>query len=71
MFHTDLQKDKIFDIQKKYGDGVSLKSFTQEHLFILENNIPGKTINDIIQEFELITYEEYISRCTKFRNEHL
>ena len=68
LFHTDMQMKKIIEIQKKYGNDVVLKSFTEEHMFILENNVPGKTIKDIIKEFELITYKDYIARCTSYRN---
>jgi beta-ureidopropionase len=71
LFHTDMQMDKIAEIQAKYGEDVTLKSFTEEHLFILENNIPGKTIKDFANEFGLITYKEYISNCTEFRKKHI
>lgn len=71
LFHTDLQKDKIEHVLKKYGNLVDIKTYTEEHLFILENNIPGKTITDIIAEFGLVTYDDYISRCTRIRNSSL
>jgi len=71
LFHTDMQMGKIFEIQKKYGKDIVIKSFTEEHLFLLENNVVGKTIEDIIKEFELITYKDYISRCTSFRKRHI
>ena len=71
LFHTDMQMDKIREIQGKYGEGVTIKSFTEEHLFIVENNIPGKTIEDIIKEFGLSTYKDYIAKCTQFRNKHI
>jgi len=71
LFHTDLQMQHISQIQKKYGDGVTLTSFTEEHLFLLENNMEDKSINDIIGEFGLIPYREYIDRCTKFRDKYI
>ncbi len=70
-YHTDLQMNKIAEIQKKYGDAVTVKTFTEEHLFLLENNVPGKTVKDIAAEFGLISYKDYIARCTAFRNNHL
>lgn len=71
LFHTDMQMDKILKIQKKYGKDIVVKSFTEEHLFILENNVTGLTIQDIIDEFGLITYKEYINHCTNFRSDFI
>ncbi len=69
IFHTDSQMHKIAAIQKKYGDQVVVKTFTEEHLLLIENNLPGKTIADIAQEFSLTTYKDYIRQCTQFRNQ--
>lgn len=71
IFHTDLQMEKIQKIQHKYGSGIKIKTYTEEHLFILENEIPDKTIQDIITEFDLVSYSDYIARCTTFREKHL
>ncbi len=67
LFHTDKQMQKIIAIQKKYGDKVVLKTYTEEHLILLENLVPDKTIQDIIKEFDLVTYKDYIEQCTKFQ----
>jgi len=71
LFHTDLQMDKIAEIQKKYGDKVCVKVFHEEHLFLVENNMDNKNISDIIREFDLIPFNKYIDRCTQFRAAHL
>ncbi len=71
IFHTDNQMQKIAEIQKKYGNTVVVKTFTEEHLILIENNIPGKTIADVAQEFNLITYKNYIRQCTQFRQQFL
>jgi len=70
LFHTDKQMQKIMAIQKKYGDKVVVKTFTEEHLILLENLVPGKTIQDIIKEFDLVTYKDFIAQCTKFQAEN-
>jgi beta-ureidopropionase len=67
LLHTDKQIEKIIAIQKKYGDKVVLKTYTEEHLILLENLIPGKTIQDIIKEFGLVTYKDFIAQCTEFQ----
>jgi beta-ureidopropionase len=71
LFHTDKQMQKIIAIQKKYGDKVVLKTYTEEHLILLENLVPGKTIQDIIKEFDLVTYKDFIAQCTKFQAENI
>lgn len=68
LFHTDNQMNKILDIQKKYGPELIVKTYTEEHWILIENNVPGKTINDIAQEFELLSYRDYVARSTCFRN---
>lgn len=71
LFHTDKQMDQIAEIQKKYGSNVIVKTFTEEHLIIIENNLPGKSISDIAQEFNLVSYKDYIRQCTKYRDQYL
>ena len=68
LFHTDNQMNKILDIQKKYGPELIVKTYTEEHWILIENNVPGKTINDIAQEFELLSYKDYVEQSTCFRN---
>jgi predicted amidohydrolase len=68
LLHTDNQMQKIIAIQKKYGENVLIKAFTEEHLFLLENQIPNKTIKDLLKEFDLVTYKDYIEQCTILQN---
>ncbi len=65
LFHTDNQMDKILALQKKYGDQVAVRTYTEEHLFILESRAVDLSITDIIAEFGLETYRDYIRRCTE------
>lgn len=69
--HTDGQMHRIAEIQRKYGDAVKVKTFTEEHLMIIENNIEGRTIQDIISEFGIVSYEDYIANCTEYRKNFL
>jgi beta-ureidopropionase len=70
LLHTDFQMNKIIAIQKKYGDKVMLKTFTEEHLILLENQMTDRTVQDIMKEFDLVTYKEFIGQCTVFQNKH-
>ena len=64
VFHWDFQGDRVKDIVHKYGSRVSVETFDPEALFSLEPNHPDLSISEIIQEFELVTYRDYIGRAT-------
>jgi beta-ureidopropionase len=67
LLHTDQQMEKIIAIQKRYGQQMVVKTYTEEHLILLENLVPGKTVDDIIKEFGLVRYNDFIDRCTNFQ----
>jgi len=71
IYHTDMQMDKIIKIQSVYGKDISVKTFTEEHLFMLTNHRSDCTIKDIESEFSLVSYRDYIHRCTKYRNQKI
>lgn len=64
LFHADGNAAKIVAIQKRYGANVAVKSHTEEHLFVIECRDANLSITDVIREFELELYTEYISRCS-------
>ena len=65
LFHTDNQMHTLIEIQAKYGARVRLKTLTEEHLFTLESLDQRVTVADIITEFKLETFRDYIDRCSK------
>ncbi len=71
LFHTDLQMGKIAQIQTRYGADVAVKAYTEEHLVMIESLVPGLSVRDIMDEFELVSYRDYITRCTDFRTRAL
>lgn len=71
LYHTDNQMQRIAEIQTKYGADLAVKTFTEEHLILMENRIQGKTVDDIAQEFGLVPYKDYIAYCTEVRRRHL
>ena len=71
IYHTDKQMDKILAVQKKFGADVDLKAYTEEHLFMITNNRQDCSIKNIEQEFNLVSYKDYISACTDFRNKNI
>ncbi len=64
LFHTDGQAQHILPLQTRYGQRIRLESFTEEHLFSLESADPALSVDDIIAEYGLIEFDDYIARCT-------
>lgn len=71
LLHTDLQMGKIAEIQSRYGDEVAVKTYTEEHLILLESRSQRFTVRELMQEFGLVSYRDYIARCTEIRNQAL
>jgi predicted amidohydrolase len=71
LLHTDLQMDKIAQIQARYGSDVTVKTYTEEHLILLESMAAGLNVREIMEEFGLVSYRDYIARCTECRNQVL
>ncbi len=65
LFHTDNQMHKLLEIQARYGSSVRLHTLTEEHLFTLESLDEQLTVQDIVREFGLETYRDYIARCSR------
>lgn len=65
LFHTDGQMEKIQAIRKAYGDQVKVRAYSEMHIFIVESLSTQFTVDDIIEEYDLLSYEGYIQRCTQ------
>ncbi|MEO6187208.1 MAG: carbon-nitrogen hydrolase family protein [Ginsengibacter sp.] len=51
---------KFPEIEKKYGRKVKCYSLNEEEISIIEVLVPGLKVKDILKEFNLITYREFI-----------
>jgi predicted amidohydrolase len=65
IFHVDGQYDKILELQTKYGNSISIESYTEEHLFLLQSMSEDITLKEIIEKEGLISYKSYIESCSK------
>lgn len=65
IFHVDGQYNKILELQTKYGNLVSIESFTEEHLFLIQSMNNNFTVKELIEKEGLITYKKYIDSCSK------
>ncbi len=63
VFHWDFQHDRPLEIYKRYGEKIKIESFEDEALFLIEPLTEDVKIEDIIREFNLLTYKDYISRA--------
>lgn len=64
LFHYDNHQQKVRAIEKAYGRDVTVRWAHDENAFVLENRIPGRTLADLVAEFELLPFEAYIARAT-------
>jgi predicted amidohydrolase len=65
IFHVDGQYDKILELQTKYGNSISIESYTEEHLFLIQSMSKEITLKEIIEKEGLISYKSYIESCSK------
>jgi len=64
LFHWDFQGKKIKEIQAKYGRIVEVKVYQLEGCVTIETRSLDVNLNQIIEEFQLVTYDSYIKRAT-------
>lgn len=64
VFHLDYQQQKLKDLRAKYGRALKVRMYGAEGRFTIESLSPDLTVQDIIKEFELVTYRDYIKRAT-------
>ena len=70
-FHLDANQNRFPEIVGKYGAGVEILIDYPEAHFTLASNMDDVTVNDIIAEFELETWRDYLNRARKVRAEAL
>lgn len=68
VYHWDFQGDKLKEIFKKYGRKIKVETFDPEALFTIEPVDDDISINEIIKEFELVSYRDYIKRAESMQD---
>lgn len=68
--NEDWRSDKLSRAKAKYGDGFDFYGPTGTGCRVIQCNMEDKTIDDIIKEFEIETYEEYFGRAKALRKEY-
>ena len=70
-FHLDYNQTKFPEMLKKYGPGVEIVIDYPEAHFTLASNMEDVTVEDLIAEFELEPWRDYLNRARSVRQEHL
>jgi len=70
-FHLDGNQNKFPDILRKYGPGVEIVIDYPEAHFTLASNMEAVTVEDLIEEFELEPWLDYLDRARGVRRKAL
>ncbi len=70
LLHLWPHSRKFKDIQKKYGRKVRIKIFHSENWATLESLDPGIIVRDILNEYEIPTYDEQIREATEIQEKY-
>ena len=68
LFHVNFNDAKLSAIQRQYGDAIAIRSYSQEGIFTLEPTSDRVSIEHLIQEHDLETFEAYHARVTKLQD---
>jgi predicted amidohydrolase len=71
LFHLDYNQNKFQDILKKYGPGVEIENHYPEAHFTMASLMDDVRMEDIVAEFELETWTQYLARARGERAKYL
>lgn len=69
IFHWDFQEEKLRQIKRKFGDKVRVETFGDEALFTIEVTQEDIKLQDLVKEFALLPYRDYLRRAENAQNE--
>ena len=70
LIHLDFHWDKLNELKKKYGAGVTIDDIGHLGSVLVSCEMPDKTIDDLIAEFEMTKLDDYLdfARETRLKN---
>jgi predicted amidohydrolase len=71
LFHLDTNQNRFADMQAKYGPGVDIEVYYPEAHCTIASNMPDVTIEDLIAEYELEPWLDYLDRARGVRRDML
>ncbi len=69
LIHRDNTMDKMMALKKKYGDEVSIKDPGLLDVVLLSSYSDSLTVDDMIKEFDIETFDSYYQRSSDYRFE--
>ncbi|HHW10718.1 MAG TPA: hypothetical protein GXX29_12170 [Firmicutes bacterium] len=71
ILHIDYNWQKIADIGRKYGAAIHVDIYAPEGIFALESLSDQVSVPDLMKEFNLETFQEYLARSRQLRRAKL
>jgi hypothetical protein len=71
LFHLDSNQNRFQDILAKYGPGVEIEVHYPEAHFTMASLMDDVSVDDIVQEFELEPWLDYLARARRERQRYL
>ena len=71
ILHLDYNMPLMDKAKKKYGDRVAMEIASPEAVFLMTSRHPRKSVDDIIREFKMETYDRYKQRALRVRERSL
>lgn len=69
--HIDFNADRVRRMKEKYGPAVKIETVSPEAYYYLSSLHPEKSIDAMIEEFEVETLDKYLDRSRSVRLQHL
>lgn len=71
LFHLADNQDKFPEMIEKYGPGLEIENHYPEAHCTIASSMDDVTIEDIVAEFDLEPWVDYLNRCRGLRHEYL
>ncbi len=69
--HIDYNQQRVADMKKKYQENVMIEVASPEAVYFISSLHPEKSIQGMIEEFEVETLDEYLDRAREERRKYL
>ena len=69
--HIDYNEQKVANLKKKYKEYVKIDVASPEAIYFLSSYHPKKSIEEMIKEFKIETFDDYFTRARKERKKYL
>ncbi|NQT12018.1 MAG: carbon-nitrogen hydrolase family protein [Planctomycetes bacterium] len=69
--HIDFNADRVRRLKQKYREYVKIETASPEAVYFLSSLHPEKSIQEMIEEFQIETLDEYLDRSRQVCKQHL